>query len=141
MAVWSLRLISCLIYSSTQHGPGPGLSLVAQIMFGPGPCLGLVAHIMFGPEPGLGLVAQIMLGPGPGLGLIAQIIFGSGPGANYSSQTLHKTFWAFSGYRFLAMKKLFVVAFILYSRHSWAPETNPTDLIFSGIFVAPLSQK
>jgi hypothetical protein len=71
-----------------------------------------------------------------GPGLVAQIMFGSGPGSNDSNQTLCRTFRAFSGHYFLAKKKLFIVALILCSWHSRAPETNPTDSIFSGIFVA-----
>jgi hypothetical protein len=76
----------------------------------------------------------------PGLGLLAQIIFGFGPGPNESNQTFYRIFRAFSGHSFLAKKKLFVVALILCSWHSWASETNPTHLIFSRIFVAYHSQ-
>jgi hypothetical protein len=76
---------------------------------------------------------------GPGLG--AQIMFGSGPGSNDSNETLYREFRAFSDYSFFAKRKLFVVALILCSWHSQALETNPTDLTFSGIFLAAPSQK
>jgi hypothetical protein len=69
--------------------------------------------------------------PGAGLGLVAQIMFGPGP--NNTNQTLKRTSRAFSGHSFIVKKKLFVVALILCSWHSRAQETNPTDLIFSGI--------
>jgi hypothetical protein len=81
-------------------------------------------------------------GPGPrpdpprGPGLVAQIMFGFGPCSNYSNQTWCRTFRAFSDHYFFAEKTLFVVALILCLWHSRAPQTNPTDLIFSGIFVA-----
>jgi hypothetical protein len=76
-----------------------------------------------------------------GPGLVEQIMLGSGPGSNDRTQTLYRTFRAFSGHSFFAKKKLFVVAIILCSWHSRAPEMNPIDLIFSGIFVAAPSQK
>jgi hypothetical protein len=75
-----------------------------------------------------------------GPGLVAQM-FGSGPGSNDSNQTSHRAFRAFSGHSICPNKELFVVALILCSWHSRAPETNPTDLIFSGIFVAAPSHK
>jgi hypothetical protein len=73
----------------------------------------------------------------PDLGLVAQIMFGSRPGSNDRT----RTFRAFAGHSFSAKKKLFVVALILCSWHSRAPEINPIDLIFLGIFEAGPSLK
>jgi hypothetical protein len=73
---------------------------------------------------------------GPGLGLIAQIMFGFRPSSDDSNQKLYRTFCAFLGHSFYAKKNLFAVAFILCSLLCQAPETNTTDLIFSGIFIA-----
>jgi hypothetical protein len=80
-----------------------------------------------------------------GPGLVSQIMFGVragfGPGSNYNNETLYRTFRAFSGHYFFAKQKLFLAALILYIyMHIRAPETNYTDLIFSGIFVANPSQ-
>jgi hypothetical protein len=69
------------------------------------------------------------LARGPGLGLVFVNIY-FGPGSKDSSQTVYRTFRAFSGHRFLSNKKLFAVALILCLWHSRSPETNPTALIF-----------
>jgi hypothetical protein len=80
---------------------------------------------------------------GPGLG--AQTIFGSKPGSVLVQMPAVKRHIEHFGLSraiiFSAKKKLFVVGFILCSWHSRAPETNPTDLIFSGNFVGAPSQK
>jgi hypothetical protein len=80
-------------------------------------------------------------GPGPDSTDNVRVQAGFGPGSNDSNQMLNRIFRAFSGHSLFAKKKLFVVTLMLCSLHSRAPETNPTDLIFSGIFVAARCQK
>jgi hypothetical protein len=82
------------------------------------------------------------LGPGSTDNVQARIR----PASSDSKQTLYRTFQAFSGHSFslslssspsfFLKEKLFVVALILYLWHCQALETNPTDFILSGIFVA-----
>jgi hypothetical protein len=75
-----------------------------------------------------------------GLGLIVQIIFGSGPGSGLIKKIAIKRYienFELSRAIFFSQRK----SFSSYARDSRAPETNPTYLIFSGIFVAAPSQK
>jgi hypothetical protein len=66
----------------------------------------------------------------------------SGPGrVQMIAIKRHRTFRAFTGHSFFTKRKLFVVAIILCSWYCRAPKTNPTYLIFSGIFAAAPSQK
>jgi hypothetical protein len=80
--------------------------------------------------PGLALGPWPDLARGPGL--VAQIMFGSGPYSDDGNQTT-QNISGFLGPSFFASKKLFVATLILCLWQSRAAETNPTDLIFSGI--------
>jgi hypothetical protein len=80
---------------------------------------------------GLGLVAQIMFGPSPVSSLVHMI----------ASKHYIEHFGLSQAIPFFVKIKLFIVALILCLWHSRAPEANPTDLIFSGIFVAAPLQK
>jgi hypothetical protein len=83
---------------------------------------------------------QLLLEVCINLGLVAQkIMFGSGPGSCLVQMEAIKKieYFGLSCVIFFAKKKLFVMALILCLWHSWAP----TDLIFSGIFIAATFQK
>jgi hypothetical protein len=94
-------------------------------------------EVEFCTGPGLALGPE----PDPDSTDNVRVCAGFGYGSNYSNQTLYRIFRAFSGNSFFAKKKLFLVALILCSWHNRGPETNPTYLTFSGIFVAAPSQK
>jgi hypothetical protein len=87
----------------------------------------------------------LYLARGPDMGLVAQIMFGSGPSSGLVQMIGIKRYIEHFGLSrailFFSKEKLFVIALIVSSWHSRAPERNPTDLIFSGIFVAASSQK
>jgi hypothetical protein len=88
-------------------------------------------------DPGLTLGPRHDTAREPGPGLVAQIMFGFGPGSNDTNQTLYRTFrafWNHSFFFFFAKNKLFVVALILCSWRSRAPEKIPSTFDFLGDF-------
>jgi hypothetical protein len=75
----------------------------------------------------------VLHGPGPGSTDNVWVRGGFGHHLNDSNHKYNRTFRALSDRSYIRKKK-FVLAFVLRTWHTRAPETNSTDLIFSVTF-------
>jgi hypothetical protein len=68
-------------------------------------------------------------GPWPGSTDNVRVRAGFGPGLNYTNKTLYRTFRAFSGHYFLAMKKVFLAALMLVTQSGSGNKSHQQDFL------------